>query len=106
MFRCSDCCKKKAAAHRMMQSGYAFEFEGTRRWRASSDERWETVCYTPLGDERAVGSRTIDGAECVVFKCSDGIFRAQTAVAVRVASIVAAAFPWSDGTALAAREGR
>jgi hypothetical protein len=97
---------KTSAKTIMMQSGYAFEFEGTRRWRASSQERWEIVCYTPLGDEKAVGPRMIDGAECVVFKCSDGKFRAQTSVAVGYAKAVAEAFPWSEGTALAARESR
>jgi hypothetical protein len=63
-----------------MQSGYAYEFEGSRRWLASSSECWEIVVYTPTGDEKEVGSRNIDDAQCVVFKCSDGKYRAQTRV--------------------------
>lgn len=86
-----------------MSDGYAYEFEGKRRWRASSSELWETVCYTPTGDEKAVGTRDIDGTTCVVYRCLDGKFRAQTKAHVDTYNRVAELFPWTACTALAKR---
>lgn len=57
-------------------SGYCYEFEGKRNWRASRSEKWDTVIYTVAGSEVEVGSRLIDGAACKVFRCPDGKFRA------------------------------
>ncbi len=64
-----------------MPSGYCFEYQGRRCWRAASSERWDTVVHTPDGKEKRVGTRRIDDAKCVVYVCSDGKFRAVTAVA-------------------------
>jgi hypothetical protein len=47
-------------------SGYAYET--TSHWQESSDEDWETVMYTPTGDEKYVGVRSIDDSKMNVFK--------------------------------------
>ncbi len=65
----------------VMQSGYCFEFHGHNAPISSSDENWETELYEPNGREQWFGRRKIDGATCIVFKCSDGRYRAQTRVA-------------------------
>lgn len=67
-----------------MMDGYCFELEADAGddWRAAHNDSWDTVVYTPVGTEAEVGMRRIDGAACVVFRCADGVFRAQTEVAV------------------------
>lgn len=74
-----------------MSSGYAYELDApllNKRnpefWGVAVDDAWDTVMYTPNGKERAVGERKIDGARCVVFKCSDGFYRAQMTQSTRV----------------------
>lgn len=65
-----------------MHSGYAFECAGVGLvdWRRVSDEAWDTVVYTPKGDERFLGTRYIDGSRCRVWQCADDTFRAQVDV--------------------------
>lgn len=67
-----------------MEPGYCFELEADAGgdWRAAHNDSWETTVYTPVGTEAEVGTRRIDGAACVVFRCADGTFRAQTEVTV------------------------
>jgi hypothetical protein len=67
-----------------MRSGYCFELDGCSAagWQLAPDDDWPIVVYTPKGDELRVGTRLIDGSVCVVFLCSDNVYRAQTRVAV------------------------
>jgi len=60
-------------------NGYCFEFQGKRRWRASSDDLWEIVMRT-LPQLRRIGQRRIDGSLCTVYRAPDGKFYAVTAV--------------------------
>jgi hypothetical protein len=61
-----------------MQSGYCYELHsGSDRWLATSDEEWLVEIYTPTGEEIWRGQRTIDDSVVQVFKCPDGMFRAQ-----------------------------
>lgn len=66
----------------MMQPGYAYAWDGVG-WRGVSDEAWETEVYTPDGRERREGTREIDGSPVTVFRCSDGVYRAQLSHMVR-----------------------
>ena len=53
--------KTNGTAAVKVPSGYRYEFQGKRNWRASSDEKWDTK----VGSEatgRKLGTRTIDGA--------------------------------------------
>lgn len=51
-------------------SGYAY---GTKsHWQESSDEDWDQEMYSPTGDERFVGVRTIDEARVNVWRSDDG----------------------------------
>lgn len=70
------------ATKRPTGSGYAFEYEGKRNWRASSSERWPIEVATWKGDEKRVGTRRIDNTLCAVFLCGDGKFRAVTLVSI------------------------
>ena len=54
-------------ARTCIKSGYMFEFQGKRRWRASSSELWETVVRRNMCG-RLVGYRTVDGSRGVVVK--------------------------------------
>lgn len=63
------------------QSGYAYRYEQDNDWRGSSDELWDTVRYTPTGNEKLLGERYIDGSRVRVFRTDDGWFIAQTTVA-------------------------
>lgn len=47
-------------------SGYAY---GTRQhWQESSDEDWDQELYTPTGDEKFIGVRSIDGSRVNVWR--------------------------------------
>ena len=50
-----------------IQSGYMFRFEGTRRWRGSSSERWETIANKAVCG-RVMGRRKIDDSQVVVVR--------------------------------------
>jgi hypothetical protein len=51
-------------------SGYAYEFQGQRNWRTSSDEVW-TIVVTDIATA-PIGERTIDGVVCTVHRQHDG----------------------------------
>jgi hypothetical protein len=51
----------------LIGSGYAYEYRG-RNWKAVKDESWDTIAYTPTGQEEHVGYRAIDGMKCVVWQ--------------------------------------
>jgi hypothetical protein len=61
-------------------SGYAYRYEQDNDWRGSSDELWDTIVYTPTGNEKLLGERTIDGSRMRVFRTDDGWYIAQTVV--------------------------
>ncbi len=66
-----------------MKSGYCFQLNsGSPNWKDAKDERWEIEVYSPTGTEKRKGHRRIDGYSCVVFRCPDGKYRAQTMTAV------------------------
>jgi hypothetical protein len=54
-------------------SGYAYE---APEFDAPSED-WDTIMYTPQGDERFVGTRTIDGEMMHVWQLPSGTFIAQ-----------------------------
>lgn len=56
-------------------SGYAFEHEG-KNWKASRDDNWDIIMYTPTGRERFLGTRYVDGSKVNVW-VSDGRHIAQ-----------------------------
>ena len=60
-----------------MTPGYCYLYTG-RLWRKSDSEAWDIEVYTPSGDEIPVGFRAIDGANCCVYRCWGGAYRAQT----------------------------
>lgn len=65
-----------------MLSGYAFEADpkvSGDDYSAVPNDDWEIVCYSPDGRETELGRVKIDGAACVAFQCSDGLYRAQMA---------------------------
>jgi hypothetical protein len=63
-------------------SGYCYEYEGKRNWRASSSERWPVETHGWKGDEKRVGTRRIDSTSCAVYLCGDGKFRAVSLVSI------------------------
>lgn len=67
-------------------SGYAYEADpaawGDDYLLIPNDE-WETVIYMPNGAERLLGFVKINGSDCAVFHCSDGLFRAQSVIYAR-----------------------
>ena len=64
-----------------LPSGYVFEFTGSGEWDVRlGDEDMDIVLYTSDDSETYLGSTSIDGADCCVFRCSDGVIRAATAV--------------------------
>ncbi len=77
---------------RTIVSGYCYQFSPIPGepvgWRGSSAEDWDIEIYSPVGGEILVGQKTIDGAPCAVFFCSDSVFRAQTHVSTGGAEIV------------------
>jgi len=50
-------------------SGYAYDTK--QHWQESSDENWDTIMYTPTGDEKYVGVREIDGSRFNVWRSTD-----------------------------------
>ncbi len=62
----------------VMESGYCYEFDGDGSLLTSSDENWDIEVYVPTGRELWVSKRKIDGSTCMIFKCCDGRYRAQT----------------------------
>lgn len=63
---------------KQMVNGYCHEFPS----KFSSCEDMELQCYTPNGREQFVEYRKIDGSNHAVFLCDDGLYRAQTCVAL------------------------
>lgn len=59
-------------------SGYAYEYDG-KYWKTGPNDDWETVVFDPTGDEKFVGTRTIDGYPCNVWS-SGSLWIAQTQV--------------------------
>lgn len=55
--------------------GYVFKLTGKRKWRSSSDERWDTVMVTDVAVKR-VGSRYIDGSRVNVYRDVNGVYYA------------------------------
>lgn len=53
------------------KSGYAYWYPRTG-WKRVSDEEWETVVYTPTGQEKWVGTRKIDDVMMDVWKTERG----------------------------------
>jgi len=66
-----------------LKSGYAYVYTGSRNWKTSSDEKWENTMVDDGIIATRVGTRTIDGAKCDVFKTPQGNFYAQMAHYVR-----------------------
>lgn len=64
-----------------MKPGYCYLCTAPHWWPQPGDA-WETEVYAPTGGETEVGRLFIDGSRCVVFRCPDGKYRAQTAVMV------------------------
>lgn len=54
-------------------------------WAKMPDDRWETEIATEARATLKLGSRQIDGAPCMVFKCDDGRVRAIVMAAARAA---------------------
>lgn len=66
-------------------SGYAYEADPAAwsdDYLSIPNDEWETVIYMPDGAERLLGFVKINGSDCAVFHCSDGLFRAQSVVYV------------------------
>lgn len=72
--------KARASTGPRPVSGYAYRNVEDGDWRGSSDDVWETIMYTPTGNEKLLGERHIDGARVRVFRMDDGWYVAQTAV--------------------------
>jgi len=58
-----------------LRSGYKYEFEGTRNWRSSKSDAWETVMAKTMCGKQ-MGSRRIDGSVVVVVKARGKFFAA------------------------------
>ena len=69
-----------------MESGYCYELPSGRDWITSPSFAWDTEAYTPTGEEEMVGAVWIDDVDCYVFRCPDGVFRAQMQQNVMAAS--------------------
>jgi hypothetical protein len=67
-----------------LRSGYVFEYTGVEpreaTWQGSPSDDWDTEVYGPTGAERMLGCKRIDGAQCNVYACPDGVIRARTTV--------------------------
>jgi hypothetical protein len=58
-----------------IRSGYRFEFDGKRNWRASSDERWDIEMGKAMCG-RIQGDRKIDGSRVTVIKVRNKYYAA------------------------------
>ncbi len=67
-----------------MISGTAFVYAGASHWFRSPDDEWAIETYSPEADGEAthIGRRKIDGTLCNVFRTSDRLIYAQTALGV------------------------
>jgi hypothetical protein len=63
----------RLGTHWKLSSGYAYKLDSAYTWRAAPDDDWETVVVDALHGTK-LGTRTIDGAQCMVLDTKEGIY--------------------------------